>query len=62
MLNIPSNIINFHYPIIIIKNKGNSINNLKGDIKVVINIKNNTPFKRQGLDLVITKNISLKEA
>ena len=51
-----------HNEIIIIKNKGNSINNLKGDIKVVIHIKNDTVFKRNGLDLIIQKNISLKEA
>ena len=51
-----------HNEMIVIKNKGNSINNLKGDIKVVINIVNNTAFKRSGLDLIVTKNISLKEA
>ena len=51
-----------HNEIILIKSKGNSINNLKGDIKVVINIKNNTTFKRNGLDLIVQKNITLKEA
>jgi len=49
--------------IIIIKNKGNVLSeNLKGDIKVVIKITNETNFKRNGLDLIIEKNISLKEA
>ena len=51
-----------HNEIILIKNKGNSINNLKGDIKVVINIQNNTLYKRNGLDLIVQKNITLKEA
>jgi hypothetical protein len=49
--------------ILVIKNKGNVLSeNLKGDIKVVIKITNETNFKRNGLDLILEKNISLKDA
>ena len=49
--------------IIILRDKGNiAENDLKGDIKLFIRIINNTEFKRQGLDLILEKNISLKEA
>lgn len=49
--------------IIILREKGNIINHQnKGDIKVNIIIKNDTPFKRNGLDLILDKTISLKEA
>jgi DnaJ-class molecular chaperone len=49
--------------IIIINNKGNVVNeNCKGDIKIFIKIENTTEFKRIGLDLLIEKNITLKEA
>lgn len=49
--------------IIILREKGNIINNqIKGDIKINIKIKNEGLFKRQGLDLILEKNISLKEA
>jgi len=49
--------------IIILKDKGNVINeHVKGDIKIFVTIKNDTAFKRSGLDLIYEKNISLKEA
>ena len=48
---------------IILRDKGNILDmNRKGDIKIFIKIENNTPFKRQGLDLIFTKTLSLKEA
>jgi DnaJ-class molecular chaperone len=47
---------------IIIKEKGNVIDNFKGNVKIVIKIENNTEFKRSGLDLIYEKTISLKEA
>jgi DnaJ-class molecular chaperone len=48
---------------IILRDKGNIISdNCKGDIKVNILVQNNTAFKRSGLDLILDKNISLKEA
>ena len=49
--------------LIIIREKGNIINeHIKGDIKLFIKIVNNTPFVRNGLDLIMKKNISLKDA
>lgn len=49
--------------IIIMRDKGNILNeNNKGDIKVFIKINNDTEFIRNGLDLILNKTISLKEA
>jgi DnaJ-class molecular chaperone len=46
-----------------LKDKGHIVNdNCKGDIKIVININNETDFRRHGLDLIYEKTISLKEA
>ncbi len=48
---------------ILLKNKGHQINNsTHGDVKIVFNIKNDTVFVRQGVDLIYNKTISLKEA
>jgi DnaJ-class molecular chaperone len=48
---------------IILRDQGNVINNdIKGDIKIGINIQNTTAFIRNGLDLILKKKISLKEA
>jgi DnaJ-class molecular chaperone len=67
-----SELINIDIPIhpgidsneyIILRDQGNVINNnLKGDIKIGINIQNTTVFIRNGLDLILKKKISLKEA
>lgn len=52
-----------HNEMIIIRDRGNIANEqLKGDIKVFIKIINDTPFKREGIDLILEKNISIKEA
>ncbi len=49
--------------IIVLQGKGNVISESnKGDIKIFIKIENDTPFKRQGLDLVLEKTISVKDA
>jgi DnaJ-class molecular chaperone len=49
--------------IIALREKGNvSIHQAKGDIKVVLHVVNNTPFRRKGLDLHFRKSITLKEA
>ena len=49
--------------IIILRDKGNVVNEYnKGNIKLFIKIENNSEFKRNGLDLVFDKKISLKEA
>ena len=48
---------------IILREKGNVINEtVKGDIKIFVKINNETSFKRAGLDLILEKNITLKEA
>ena len=49
--------------IIVLRDKGNIINdNQKGDVKVFIKVSNDTNFKRSGLDLILEKKITLKEA
>ena len=49
--------------ILIIKSKGNSRSDtLKGDVKIFINVKNDSEFKREGLNLILSKKISLKES
>lgn len=49
--------------VVVLREKGNVINeNAKGDVKVVVQIDNTTPFRRQGLDLIYPKSITLKEA
>ena len=49
--------------IIILREKGNFVSDeCKGDIKIFIKIENNTEFKRNGLDLILEKEITVKEA
>jgi hypothetical protein len=49
--------------IILLKDKGNMIRDeCRGDIKLFVKIENNTNFKRNGLDLIIEKDITVKEA
>ena len=49
--------------IIVLRDKGNIISEqCKGDIKINIVVQNNTLFKRVGLDLILEKQISLKES
>jgi DnaJ family protein A protein 2 len=49
--------------IIILRDKGNIVNeNCKGDIKIFVKIVNETEFSRSGLDLLLEKTISLKDA
>lgn len=48
--------------IIMMENKGNIHEQLKGDVKIVIKVINNTNFRRQGLDLFIDQTITLKES
>jgi DnaJ-class molecular chaperone len=48
---------------LILRDRGNIINEqCKGDIKINILVQNNTAFKRAGLDLILDKTITLKEA
>ena len=49
--------------IIVLREKGNvAREDCKGDIKLFIKIDNNTDFKRSGLDLILEKTITVKEA
>lgn len=49
--------------IIMLKEKGNVLSETnKGDIKIFVKIENNTEFKRSGLDLILEKTITVKEA
>ena len=49
--------------LIVLKDKGHIVNeNCKGDVKVIVKIENTTDFQRQGLDLILQKTISIKEA
>lgn len=47
---------------ITIKGIGNQNPHGKGDVQFIIQVKNNTIFKRQNLNLICDKDISLKEA
>jgi DnaJ family protein A protein 2 len=47
---------------IMIANKGNCIDGIVGDIKIVINVKNMSKLERRGLDLYYTHTLTLKEA
>jgi DnaJ-class molecular chaperone len=47
----------------VVNGKGNAFSDSqKGDIKITIQVVNNTPFHRQGNDLHFKKQITLKEA
>lgn len=46
---------------IILNNLGNIKNNSQGNIIIIINLLDHIAFKRNGLDLILHKNISLKE-
>jgi DnaJ-class molecular chaperone len=49
--------------LIILRDKGNVVNEtVKGDVKIFIKVANETDFKRNGLDLIFEKHISLKDA
>jgi hypothetical protein len=52
-----------HNEIIMLKDQGNIINeHCKGDIKIFIAVNNDSCFNRRGLDLIMEKDISLKES
>jgi DnaJ family protein B protein 4 len=49
--------------IIMLREKGNILTeDIKGDIKIFIKIENTSQFERKGIDLIMNKNISLKDA
>ena len=48
---------------VLLKDKGNVLNeNCKGDVKIFVKIENDSIFRRAGLDLILEKKITLKEA
>lgn len=59
-VNIPRGIDDNEF--ITIEKKGNIIDDDKGDIKVIIIIDNDSIYKRNGLDIEYTHNVTLKEA
>ena len=60
-INIPKGVDNNE--LILLRDKGHIISDsIKGDIKIFISVKNDTEFIRNGLDLILNKNITLKEA
>lgn len=49
--------------IILLEKMGNvSEHQTRGDVKITIQVDNETPFQRQGLDLIYTKTVTLKDA
>jgi DnaJ-class molecular chaperone len=60
-INIPAGLDN--NDTIILNDRGNVINDaIRSEVKVTIQVTNNTEFRRNGLDLIYSKKISLKEA
>lgn len=60
-LNIPQGIDNNE--ILLVPEKGNILNNtMRSELKIVIQVINNTDFKRSGIDLIYNKKITLKES
>ena len=47
---------------IVLEGKGHITQNSKGDVKIIVKIENNMEYERCGLDLKVTKKITLKEA
>jgi DnaJ-class molecular chaperone len=46
----------------VIRDRGNRQNGMTGDVKICIHIDNHPEFRRNGMDLIYTKKVSLKEA
>lgn len=59
-INIPSGIL--HNEMITIPNKGNEIDDAVSNINIIVSIETHKEFIRQGLDIIMKKSISLKEA
>ena len=51
-----------YYRHILFQEKGNQIENMKGDVKINIHMKEHNLYKRNNLDIICCKKISLKEA
>jgi len=49
--------------LVMLRDQGHQLSeSIKGDIKINVKIKNDTDFKRKGLDLIYRKKLTLKEA
>jgi DnaJ-class molecular chaperone len=48
--------------VFILKNKGNILENCKGDLQIIIKVENHSCFKRNDMDLIYVKTLPLKEA
>lgn len=59
-INVPSGVENNE--VVTLHNKGNIIDDRQGEIRIVVSIENSTEFIRQGLDIILKRSISLKEA
>ena len=59
-INLPSGIM--HNETITIPEKGNTIDDKSGNVNITVYIETHKDFIRQGLDIIMKKNISLKEA
>ena len=59
-INIPKGINNKE--IMTLHEKGNIIDSQLGDIKITVIVENNTPYIRQGLDVILKENLTLKDA
>lgn len=51
-----------HENTIILENRGNEINGVAGDVRIIVQITNSTLFERQELNLLLHRTITLKES
>jgi len=51
-----------HENVIVLENQGNDVNGATGDVRIIVQITNNTQFERQDLNLLLHKTITLKES
>ena len=59
-LDIPEGID--HEEMIVLENRGNTLNGVAGDVRIVVHVTNNTEFTRQGMNMIYNKSLTLKEA
>lgn len=59
-INIPQGIDNNE--VVVLNDKGNRMNDTNGEVRICIQVINNTEFQRSGLDIIYKKRISLMEA
>lgn len=59
-INIPKGLNNKE--IMTLHEKGNIIDSQIGDIKISVIVENNTPYIRQGLDIILKEKLSLKDS